>query len=80
MHNIYIFGRDKFFRLADGSADCDELSKHKSRTWPTTHHFCPDCGSWMFWASFGLVGVNTHMIDGIEVENLEMDYFDGRSR
>ncbi|KAL5476701.1 hypothetical protein ACEPAI_2887 [Sanghuangporus weigelae] len=77
---INIFGRDKFFHLTDGSAGWDEFSKYKSKTWPTTHHFCPDCGSWMFWAGMGLVGVNIRMIDGIEVENLEVNHLDGRSR
>ena len=74
------FGPEKTLRFDEGtSAPRDELSTFKPKLLPSTHHFCPGCGCYLFWTGMGMVGTNLRMIDGIEVEKLDRVYIDGKS-
>ena len=57
----------------------EDSGSFKAKARPTTHHFCPGCGCYLFWTGMGLVGMNVRMFDGMEVDKLEFIPVDGRS-
>ncbi|KAL5514446.1 hypothetical protein ACEPAG_2534 [Sanghuangporus baumii] len=76
---LNIFAPEKMLRFDETSTNREELSKFKAKLTGCTHHFCPGCGCYLFWSAMGMVGVNTRMFDGIEVDKLSMIPIDGRS-
>ncbi|KAL5476699.1 hypothetical protein ACEPAI_2885 [Sanghuangporus weigelae] len=77
---LNVFAPEKMLRFDETSTNRDELSTFKAKLTGCTHNFCPGCGCYLFWSAMGMVGVNTRMFDGIEVEKLSTIPVDGRSK
>ncbi|EJD05619.1 uncharacterized protein FOMMEDRAFT_165995 [Fomitiporia mediterranea MF3/22] len=77
---VNVVALESYFCLNGGPKSWDDIGKFVKKNKAFTQHFCPQCGCWMFWTGMGLVGVNIRMFDGIEVDKLSIDHFDGRNK
>ncbi|KIP11271.1 hypothetical protein PHLGIDRAFT_18032 [Phlebiopsis gigantea 11061_1 CR5-6] len=75
LYNIYV--PQSRFELTSGSED--EMSKYQLAGKPSTHRFCPNCGSNMIVRWGDLVVVNVRAVDDIDVKGLDFFHLDGRN-
>ena len=65
------------FRLTKG--DAAELGAFKHRTLDLTHYFCRECSSNLYCVVRDKVGANVRTFDGVDVQKLDTEFFDGRN-
>ncbi|EJD07905.1 uncharacterized protein FOMMEDRAFT_150499 [Fomitiporia mediterranea MF3/22] len=78
---IFVSGAERMLHITSPSATWDEFTRFENKTKTTAFHFCPTCGNLLFFTVSGMpiVGVNVRMFEGIEIDKLGVDHFDGRN-
>lgn len=55
------------------------LATYTFKTGTVKHHFCPDCGCAPFITAPDATYVNARCLEGVELSDLKVEQFDGRS-
>ncbi|KAI5118967.1 hypothetical protein M0805_009378 [Coniferiporia weirii] len=74
---LFVYAPEARFRFTAGSFE--ELSKYEWGKKRLVRQFCPNCGCSILWTGAGFVGVNVRTFEGIQVDKLNLTYFDGAS-
>ncbi len=76
---LFTFAPLESFEIVEGK---DKLRTYNFNTGKIDHQFCEDCGVQTFGVgkSFGQVGINISCLEGVEVEKLEREKYDGKNK
>ncbi|KAI5118276.1 hypothetical protein M0805_006018 [Coniferiporia weirii] len=72
---LFVYAPESRFRFTHGSFE--ETSGYAWGLKSAVRHFCPNCGCSLLFRGLGLAGVNVRTFDGIEIDKLNLTYFDG---